>query len=167
MIQVLWRKVNRFLVADDLTPDQSWQLLRFCQARGATELTVVQLSLQGGPTTFIDRFAADMAGHARAHQLRPHLSGTSLEDFTRMTALWTLDDASVDVLHRYFTDGLFMYPAGTWDVGCLEDPIFYREGEIMFGIVTHEREGMLSLTDVEHGEVAALGIRTRDEPEWL
>ena len=127
----------------------------------------MQLSLQGGPTTFIDQFDADMAAFATAKQLRPHLTGTSREDFTRMTALWTLGDPSIEVLRRYFTGGLFMYPTSEWDVGCLEDPIFYRDDEIMFAIVTHEREGILSLTQVEHAQVAALGIRTRDEPQRL
>ena len=104
---------------------------------------------------------------AMAKQLRPHLSGTSADDFNRMTTLWSLDDASIAVCRRYFTAGLFMYPTGDWNFGCLEDPIFYRDGEIMFGIVTHEREGLLSLSPDEHAQVALLGIRTRDEPEWL
>ena len=39
-----------------------------------------------------------------------------------------------------------MYPTSEWDVGCLEDPTFYRPGTLMLGIVSHEHEGVLTLT---------------------
>jgi len=95
------------------------------------------------------------------------MSGRSKADLVRKTELWGLSSASVAVLQRYFVEGLFMYPTSEWEEGCLEDPIFYRNGQIMFGIVTHEREGILTLSEFEHSEVAALGICSRERPEWI
>jgi len=51
--------------------------------------------------------------------------------------------------------------------GWLEDPTLYRDGEIMLGIVSHEREGFLELTALEAVQLAALGIPTRDAGRWI
>jgi len=159
--------VNRFLFADDVGAEQTWQLLAWCGAHGATELTVNQLGLQGHSVPYVDRFDADMAAFRLKKKPRPRMSAGQKEDLVRSTDLWVLSLASIAVLRRYFVDGLFTYPTSGWEEGCLEEPTFYRDGAIICGIVSHEREGILALTASEHAEVAALGIRTRDRPEWL
>lgn len=50
--------------------------------------------------------------------------------------------------------------------GWLEDPVFYRSGEIMFGIISHEGAAILEATAAEQGDVASMGIVTRDIPPW-
>ena len=159
--------MDRFLFADDVAAAQTWDLVTWCTQHGATEFTVEELGLQGHPTPFLDRFDADMQAFRLADEHRPRMSGRSKADLVRKTELWGLSSASVAVLQRYFVEGLFMYPTSEWEEGCLEDPIFYRNGQIMFGIVTHEREGILTLSEFEHSEVAALGICSRERPEWI
>jgi hypothetical protein len=125
------------------------------------------LGLQGQSTPHVDRFEADMAPFRLSAQSRPHMSGRTKDDLVRLTDLWSLSEASISVLRRYFPEGLFMYPTSEWSEGCLEDPIIYRDDGIVLGITTHEREGILSLGTHEHAVVAALGIVTRDRPQWL
>lgn len=159
--------MDRFLFADDLAPEQTWLLLDRCAAFGATELTLNCLSLQGHAAPLVDRFEAEMTPYQLAPQLRPHMSAPTRAELVRSADLWRLSNDSIAVLRRYFSLGLFMYPTSEWDEGCLEDPTFYRDGQIAFGIISHEREGVLTLTPSQHAEVAALGIATRDRPEWL
>jgi hypothetical protein len=70
--------------------------------------------------------------------------------------LWQLTDHSVAALRTFLPGGLFtnvVDPAG-W----LEDPIVYRNGEPMLGVVTHEQEGLLRATAEELRELETLGF---------
>ena len=89
------------------------------------------------------------------------------EELIQPTQLGSLETASVGLLKSYFHNGLFTYPTSDWEAGCLEDPIIYRRGAVMLGIVSHEREGILTLSDSEHHDVATLGIRTHERAEWI
>ena len=37
----------------------------------------------------------------------------------------------------------------------------------MLGIVSHEREGLLQLTELEYAEVATLEIPSGSKPQWI
>ena len=78
---------------------------------------------------------------------------------------WTPE--SIGVLKGLFVEGLFMYPTSEWEEGCFEDPTFYRNGDLMLGVVTHEREGLLRVTEVEFGELERAGYRTFERSKWL
>ncbi len=158
--------VDRFLFGEDVRPEQTWELLSWCVARGAQDLTVSRLGLEGRSMPYADRFESEMALFQLPSARRPQLSGSSEKDLIRTTDLWALNGESIAVLQRYFHGGLFTYPTSRWEEGCLEDPTFYREGQIMFGIISHEREGIITLSEAEHADVAALSITTRDRPQW-
>ncbi|MEO8621272.1 MAG: hypothetical protein ABI625_09425 [bacterium] len=159
--------MHRFLFADDMSADQTWQLLAWCVDKGASDFTVDRLWLQGKAAPFPDRFEAEMAPFRLDAQVRPRMSAAKRDELNRSTDLWLLSGSSIGVLRAYFPDGLFTYPTSEWDEGCLEGPTFYRDQQIMLGVVSHEREGILTLTAAEHDAVAALGIASRDQPERL
>ena len=159
--------MDRFLFADDFTPEQTWLLLHWCAQHGATEFTVDRLGLQGHAAPHVDRFELDMAPFRLESQRRPRMSAATREELVRQSDLWRLSNHSIAILQEYFPAGLFIYPTSEWEQGCLEGPTFYRQGQIVLGITTHEREGILTLQAAEHTEIARLGISTRERPQWL
>lgn len=52
--------------------------------------------------------------------------------------------------------------------GWLEDPVVWRESEIMVAVISHEQEGILRLTESEHTALAAeLGVVSHAEGQWV
>jgi hypothetical protein len=160
-------KTEHFLFADDLESEQTWMLLAWCQARGASELTIDLLGLQDHPEPFCDRFRDAMAEFRLADAAREKMVTYSGDPWVRPTPLWRLTPESIQILRSFLDEGLFTYPAGDWPTGCLENPTFYRAGEVMLGIVSHEREGILRLLTSEQADFGALCIPWRDQPEWI
>lgn len=158
---------TRFIVADDIRPEQTWQLAAWCAAHGATEFRLDLMSLKGHPAPFCDAVETALAPFRRPEARREHMSTLVGQPRVRPTELWTVSAESLRVLQRHLDEGLFTYLAGEFETGWLEDPTFYRDGELMLGVVSHEREGLLRLTELEHAEVAALGIPSRSEPQWI
>ena len=159
--------VSRFLAAQDLLPDRTWELLEWCAQQGANEFSVAMLSLGGSPAPFLGEVDAALNAFQPRTAPRKQLTVLVGQPQVQSTKLWALAPASIALLKRYFSTGLFTYPTAEWNVGWLEDPTFYRDGYLMLGIVSHEQEGMLTLTEVEHAQVAALGIPTRDRAQWI
>lgn len=159
--------IDRFLFDGDVRPEQTWQLARWLHERGVSELTLTLLGLEGQPTPFTDALSARLEPFRLPSAAREHASAWRANELIRETELWKLCPETIDLLAEALDDGLFTYPAGEWDTGCIEDPTFYREGRMALGIVSHEREGVLRLSDEEHREVAARGIPTRETPEWI
>lgn len=159
--------MTRFLRATDFAPGQSWTLLDWCRAHGADEITFKLLGLEGHSSPFTDRVEEELAPLRLPPAPRRHLNVYEGEDEVRPTHLWVLGDGSVAVLRRYFADGLFTYPLGEWETGCIEDLIIYRGGRLLLGIVSHEGEGMLYVTPAEAADLKARGIPTRDQPLWI
>lgn len=155
-------KVDRFLSADDLAAEPSWRLLRWCHARGASEFTLSPLSLEGLEAAYHDRFRALLRPFQLPSAPREHAASWRAGERVPGTELWALTRRTIELLAGFFDDGLFTYPAD-----CLEDPTFYRDGELMLGIVSHEREGVLRLSAAEHHQIQALGIPARAEPMWI
>jgi hypothetical protein len=158
---------DRFIAASDVTPDQTWRLLEWCAQHGADEFTVAMLALEGSSATFLGEAEAALKPFERPTALRRALTVLVGRPAVQPTKLWSLNAESIAILKRLFTEGLFTYPTSEWEVGCLEDPAFYRDGGVMLGVVSHEREGVLSLTESEQAQVAALKIPTRDRPQWI
>lgn len=156
------RVIDRY----DFRPDQTWELLDWCIKRGADEFTVQRLGLQGYETPFCDAFEAKLSPWRRSQATRKLMSAFVGQPIARPTALWELRSETVLILREYFDSGLFTYSVGDWKTGCLEDPIFYRRGELLLGVISHESYGVLAVSNEERAELAAIGIRTRDKPEW-
>lgn len=159
--------IERFLFADDVAAEQTWALLAWCHARGASELSLDLLGLRDASEPFCDRFRAEAAAFALPDAPREHMVTYAGQEIVRPASLWRLTPESIGLLRGFLEDGLFTYPAGEWETGCIENPTFYRDREVMLGIVSHEREGVLSLRPDEMAEFAALGIPSRDRPEWI
>ena len=158
---------NRYLRADEVRPEQTWELLSWLEERGAGEFTFHTLGLEGGGTPFCDAVEAVLSPHRLAPAMRDHWSIPVGSPPSGLMPLWQLNRGSRAVLRIVFVPGLFAYPVGAWEIGCIEDLVVYRNGAIVLGIVSHEREGMLSLSEAEHEAVAALGIVSRPEPQWI
>jgi len=158
---------TRFLAQEDLTPEQTWRLAEWCVSRGAEEFSITLMGLQGHPEPFNDRFLAAVEPFRLPEAPRPQLTTYVGDAIFRPAALWAARSEVVAALKEFFVGGLFTYPTGEHEGGWLEDPTFYREGEIMFGIVSHEREGYLELTTLEATQLSARGIPTRNRGTWV
>jgi hypothetical protein len=158
---------ERYIVADDIDRNRSWVLVQWCAANGASDFTLSLLGLEGYATPFLDRVEAALAPFRLSMQDREHLTAPTRDQLVQPTQLWHVSDETIRLLMGFLDDGLFTYPAGEWETGCLEDPVIYRRGEIILGVVSHEREGLLRLTEVEHNQIVALGIPTRENAQWI
>lgn len=133
---------------------ESWRLAHWCLEHGASELSVRVLCVaeQG---TRADAFEDAFASRELATDLRrvPFAAGG---EPARVLRLWRVDDEALSALHGFLQDGLFTHRIDPH--GWLEDPMFFRDGELLLGIVTHEREGVLRVTADELRELERIGF---------
>ena len=158
--------VDRFIMAGDVTPEQTWRLVDWCAEHGADEFTLAMLLMDNSPAPFLDGVTAALKRFERVPAPRKAVTVWADESAVQTTRLWDLTPESIAVLKGLFPNGLFAAPSYQ-EVGWLEDPTLYRDAQMMLGIVSHEHEGVLTLTDLEHVHVAALGIPTRESSEWI
>jgi hypothetical protein len=133
---------------------ESWRLARWCVEHGADEFTVRVLCAEGQGTradqfedTFDDRFiTTDLRRVVRALEDEP----------ARQLRLWRLDEDALQALHAFLPDGLFTHRVDPH--GWLEDPMLFRGGQLMLGVVTHQREGMVRVTTDELRELERIGF---------
>ena len=83
----------------------------------------------------------------------------------RPLELWRLTSQSFAVLKEFFPDGVFKDQ--TAGEGGYEDLILYREGELMLGVVSHEGEGILRVTDEERQSLERAGFRFRASGAYI
>jgi hypothetical protein len=155
---------TRWFYPGDVTPPQTWQLVDFCVAHGATEFTVCFMTMQGSAAPNIVEVKAALRPFELAEAPRQLMTVLVGQPQVQPTRLWRLVPEAVTALQRFLAEGLFDYPSADWDAGWLEDLTVYRRGEVMLGVVSHEGEGLLTLSAGEHSEVEALGIRTQAAP---
>lgn len=149
--------LRRFLRAHDVRADDSWRLLRWCVEHGASDFTLALMRIEGEAPTFLDEVSA---------ALKPFAAAPAVRNGEHTAEVWTLTPASVAVLQDLLPDGLFT-AASYAGSGWLEDPTFYRAGEVMLGIVTHENEGVLVVQQADHASFEALGLISHDTAEWI
>ena len=106
----------------------------------------------------------DMTEHfrlpkAKRRSLTAYGSGFGPNAFTRSTELWRLTSASFAVLQEFLPDGFFTNKSTK--EGWFEDPVFYRNGEFMLGVVSHENEGIVRVTEAERRLLIAEGFKFR------
>lgn len=146
----------RYLVEHSLRGERGARLLRYLLARGADEFTITVMALQDTHAPFADAFEDELGPHERPAARRRVLHEADAGDSTRVVRLWTLDEGSLTRLLSFLDDGLFHCSPGP--DGWLEDLTVYRRGELVLGIVSHQREGVLRLAPGELAEVAAMDI---------
>lgn len=146
----------RYMSESGLRGDRGSRLLRYLIDHGADEFSITVMALQDTPAPFADAFEDELGPYELSVASRRVVADAESTGATRPVRLWALDDASFPRLLSFLDDGLFHCPPGP--DGWLEDLAVYRRGELVLGIVSHEREGVLRLTPREHADVAALDI---------
>ena len=155
--------VERYVAAADYPPDTLWQLVDWCRGHGATEFTVSCLGDTETPVW--TAFERAVGPFALGEHVRRRMGGRTAKDLTRSTELWTVNDLTIEALRRAFPRGILDYfPA---DEGWFEDLALYREGELMFGAVTHEHAAVLRITDLEYAELSAAGFPSHDDLPYI
>jgi len=91
---------------------------------------------------------------------RERMSGRTADDLSRATERWTLNETSIEALKDVLREGLFEYDP-TQD-GWFEDPIVYRDGELMLGVLSHEAFAVLRVTEPESQDFDAAGFPSHD-----
>lgn len=133
---------------------ESWRLARWCVEQGADEFTVRVLCAEDQGTradqfedTFDDRFLTT--------DLRRVVT-TADEEPERHVRLWRLDEDALQALRAFLPDGLFTHRVDPH--GWLEDLMLFRDGQLMLGVVTHQREGLVRVTAEELRELERIGF---------
>ena len=148
------------IFAEDNSPDKSWQLLEWCLGKGADEFSINLIGVKEGVDRrgqlFDQRFERFRLEDKSRRRLSHETDGPS--------ELWRLNRESLEELKGILPDGLFSYEiADAW----FEDLHVYRSGELLLGIVTSEKEGVLRVTTAEKNELDELGVKYRFRGEWV
>jgi hypothetical protein len=146
----------RYVTERRLPGDRGAKLLRYLLARGADEFSITVMALRDTPAPFADAFEDELGPYERRPARRRVIGDARGDDLERLVRLWTFNEQSLERLLSFLDDGVFRWPAGP--DGWLEDLTVYRRGELVLGLVSHEREGVLRLTANELAELAALGV---------
>lgn len=93
------------------------------------------------------------------------MSGRTVDDLTRSTELWQLNQVSINALKQVLPAGLFQYEP--WGDSWFEDPVVYREGRLMLGVLSHEAFGVLSISELESAQLAAAGFPSHESLPWI
>jgi hypothetical protein len=88
------------------------------------------------------------------------MSGPTADELTRPTDLWELDHGSLRVLQQLLPAGLMQYEPR--DDAWFENPVLYRDGDLMLGVLSHEAFAVLRVSESEAGELAAAGFISHD-----
>ena len=138
-----------------LSAPESWRLLRWCVEHGADEFTVTVRCMAGEPAPIADAFEDAFAASYTGITSRRILASAS-EGNVQPVRLWALNEQAIVSLRTFMSEGLFTHLVDPR--GWLEDPVIYRDGTLMLGVVTHEREGVLRATPQEVRALATLGF---------
>jgi hypothetical protein len=155
----------RYVSERGLREERAPRLLRYLAEHGADEFSITVMALQDTQAPFVDRFEDELAPYERPAASRRVLSTGDAIDGTRTVRLWTFNEASLACLVSFIDTGLFHWPAGP--DGWFENLTIYRRGELVLGLDSHERKGVLRLTHQEHVEVAALDIPSEPKAESI
>lgn len=155
----------RYVFEPDLRGDRGARLLRYLLEHGADEFSVTVMTLRDVQAPFADAFEDELGPYELPTAPREVLTGSIPDDSRRPVRLWTLSEETLERLLSFLDEGLFHSPAGP--DGWLEDLTLYRGGELVLGLVSHERGGALRLTREEHAQVAAPGIASAATADWI
>jgi hypothetical protein len=153
--------VKRFLVPSEYSPADTWRLLDWCRELGADEFTIDYRSID---SVVVGKawaeFDAAVREFYRGKKARERMSGKTVDDLRRQTDLWQLNDRTIAALQQALPSGLLQYDPqeDAW----FEDPVFYREGELMLGVLSHEAFGVLRIGDPEVALLSAAGFRSHE-----
>jgi hypothetical protein len=88
------------------------------------------------------------------------MSGRTADDLTRATNLWELNEVTVQALKWALPNGILAYDPA--EQGWFEDPVFYREGNLLLGVLSREAFAVLRLSDVEAEQLSEAMFPSHD-----
>ncbi len=153
--------VKRYLIPSDYPAEEAWRLVDWCKKHGADEFTIDCLGSDSDATARVRRrFEKVLEACSRAEEVRERMSGRTADDLTRLTELWEVNRISISALQQVLPAGLMQYEPhdGAW----FENPIFYRDGDLMLGVLSHEAFAVLRVSEIEAGELASAGFISHD-----
>lgn len=153
--------VKRYLAPSDFSAAETWRLLEWCLRLGADEFTIDCLETDGlvGDKVW-HTFEKLVRSSFRGEDTRERMSGRTADDLTRLTPLWHLNETTIDALQRAMPEGLFSYAPA--EHGSFEDPVLYRDGQLLLGVLSHEAFAVLRVSEAESAQLSAAGFRSHD-----
>jgi hypothetical protein len=153
--------VKRYLAPADFSAAESWRLVEWCGDLGADEFTVDCVGSDARAQAIAwQPFDKLVKPFSRGEETRERMSGETADDLTRNTQLWELNPPTVEALQQALPNGLLSYdPEGS---GWFEDPILYREGDLLLGVLSHEAFAVLRLSVLESVRFSAAGFPSHD-----
>jgi hypothetical protein len=153
--------VKRYLTPSDFSTEETWRLVDWCKRHGADEFTIDCLGTDAATTARAWRqFQKVVQPFALGENIRERMSGPTADELTRPTPVWQLNDASLNALQQALPSGLMQYEPR--DDAWFENPVLYRAGELMLGVLSHEAFAILRVSDFEVGELASAGFISHD-----
>jgi hypothetical protein len=153
--------VQRYLAPSDFSVAETWRLVEWCRRLGADEFTIDCVGTSSLTDEKIRRpFETMVQPFVRPERTRERMSGRTADDLTRSTKLWELNDVTVQALKRALPSGVLAYDPA--EQGWFEDPVFYREGNLLLGILSHEAFAVLRLSDVEAEQLSKAKFPSHD-----
>jgi hypothetical protein len=147
----------QFIRGVDIPPAKSWDLVRWCLSQGADELSWREMAIVGHADPVIERANHILAPFRLPDQTRPTSVVYSGEPERQVVKLWRLANESIDLAAALLLDGIFTSPTYDKD-GWIEDPTVYRAGEILLGVISHEDEAFLQISESEADELRKRGF---------
>lgn len=157
---------TRYVFHEDLAGPESRLLLDWCLARGGDAFTLVVIGSPDGPDEVERELRSRLAPFAlHAGVVRPIPEPEPGSYWTRPADLWRLTPESAEILWSALDEDLLTYyPGGAeW----CEDPIIYRSGELLLGVISHEQEGILRVGPEDEASLRAAGIPFRGEGRYV
>lgn len=92
--------------------------------------------------------------------VRERMSGRTADELTRATRVWELNATTIGALQQALPAGLLAYDPV--ERGWFEDPVFYRDGRLMLGVLSHEAFAIMRVSEAESAELNAAGFPSHD-----
>jgi hypothetical protein len=153
-------KVQRYLAPSDFSVGETWRLVEWCRQRGVDEFTIDCLASDRLDAKVWRPFEKVVHPFSKGEMVRERMSGRTADDLTRGSKVWELNAATIGALQQALPGGLLAYDPveGGW----FEDPVFYRDGRLMLGVLSHEAFAIMRLTETESAELTASGFPSHD-----
>jgi hypothetical protein len=153
--------VQRFLAPSDFSAADSWRLVDWCRTIGADEFTIDCVAANDvlWPKRW-ESFEKLIHRFFRGDETRERMSGRTADELTRSTKIWELNDATAAALAYALPAGLLGYDPS--DESSFENPIIYRRGQLLLGVLSHEAFGVLRLSNEEADQLRDAGFSSHD-----
>jgi hypothetical protein len=153
--------VKRYLIPSEFMREESWRLLEWCKQRGADEFTIDRQLKDAviGPRNWTD-FEIIAEPFSRGVKKRECMTGRTADELVRDTEVWELNQVTAGALTMALPGGLLDYEPR--EGGWFEDPILYRAGGLMLGVLSREAFAVLRVSGSEVNELAEAGFSSHE-----